>query len=348
MVHEHDTRQRYDEETSKPDAEPDTGTSVRTHNKENALLRWVLLDGDRPTIVVSLSVAVFAGFFLLGWVDVLGVTAASPVTGAFTAAITGVFALVTITVSMNQLVLSRVVGSPGHIEERIDSVHRFRDEVESMNAHIAVSPTDPARFLEVVAGSLRSHTLELQERYDERHDRQTQEEVDELIVTLLGLATHIEHHIESDTSDLYRILSPILNNSYSSHINTLSRIRATTETLDDEEREALTTLAETLEVINLTRHYFKTLYIHEELATVSRHILVTGMPAAVGSFAMILMYADGAATAVGEVTLLAMVSGAIALVFVPLSILFAYGIRLATVAKRTTTFGTFTPAQEMP
>lgn len=337
---------RADEES--PASKPAAERSVRTRERERRTVRWLLLDGDRTVVVVALSVVIFGLFLGLGLADVFGVVGAAAVSGAFTAGITGVFALVTITVSINQLVLSRIVGSPGTIRERIESVHRFRGDVESASEQLEVSPTDPARFLEIVTAALRTHALEVRRTYGERHDRRSREEIAALVETLLELAEHVETHIETETSELYRILSPILNNSYSSHINTLFRIRETVDSLDEAEREALSALTETLELINVTRHYFKTLYIHEELATVSRRILVTGIPAAAVSFGVILVYGRRVSPPLPEPVLLVVVSGAIAVVFVPLSILFAYGIRLATVAKRTTTFGTFTPDEEMP
>jgi len=49
-----------------------------------------------------------------------------------------------------------------------------------------------------------------------------------------------------------------------------------------------------------------------------------------------------------ESLLLVVVSLAFGLVLLPLNVLFAYGLRMGTIAKMTTTFGTFTPVEEMP
>ena len=322
--------------------------SIRTRSRENRLQRWVFLDGHRGTIVVALSVGVAVMFYLLGLADVIGVSATGAVSGAFTAAITGVFTLVTITVSINQLVLSRILGSPETIRDRVRGVHRFRDDVESISPAVAVAPTDPAPFLRTVTDALRTQAEELERTYGPRHDPSSREAVAELVETLTELSDHVEERLDAGTGDLYAILSPVLNNSYSTHIDTLVRIRERADSLDADEAETMDDLARTLELVNVTRHYFKTMYILEELATVSRFILLTGFPAAAVSFVMVFLYGRGMAPALGETTLLVAVSAAMGVVFVPLSILFAYGIRLATIAKRTTTFGTFTPEEEMP
>lgn len=311
-------------------------------------MRWFLLDGDRTLLVVGLSAAVFLGFVGLGLAGVVGVTESGPVASALASALTGVFALVTITVTINQLVLSRVLGSPGHIRDRIESVHRFRGRAEELNSRVATSPSDPVGFLSVVTRAVREQALHLRETYGAHHDAGQRREVEELVETLVDLADHVDRHVDRDTSELYEILSPILNNSYSRHLNALQYVETESDGLTADEREAIGELADALDLINLTRHYFKTLYIHEELATVSRRILLTGLPAGVVTFATILVYAGGLASTAGELPLLVLVSASISVVFVPLAVLFAYGLRLAAVAARTTTFGTFTPDEEMP
>ena len=106
-------------------------------------------------------------------------------------------------------------------------------------------------------------------------------------------------------------------------------------------------IVEAIDEVTITRHYFKTLYIHEELATVSRLILLTGLPAVLVSMVVILIYSRDA-MAVADPVLLVLVSVGLGVVLLPLNVLFAYGLRIGTIAKMTTTFGTFTPIDEMP
>lgn len=324
-----------------------TDLSIQTAEDEHPFSRWFLLDGDRQFIAAALSATVFLVVVGLGLAGVVGVTESGPVTSAFASAFTSVFTLVTITVSINQLVLSRVIGSPGHIRDRVESVRRFREDAAELNSRVATTPSDPVGFLSVVTRAVREQALHLRETYGP-HGPERRHQVTELTGTLVDLTEHVDRRAGRDSTGLYELLSPILNNSYSTHLNALQYVESETDGLSSEERQTIGDLADALDVLNLTRHYFKTLYIHEELAMVSRRLLLTGFPAGIVCVATILAYSGGLAGMVGSTTLLIIVSAAVTVVFVPFAVLFTYGLRLATVAARTTTFGTFTPAEEMP
>lgn len=92
----------------------------------NAVVHWLLVSGDRKRMVWWLSLAATVGFVLADIVGFVGITSASRIASTFTSAITGVFAIVAVTISITQLVLSRVLGSPEGIRERVDSVRDFR------------------------------------------------------------------------------------------------------------------------------------------------------------------------------------------------------------------------------
>lgn len=307
----------------------------------------MLVDGNRTALVAILTVATFVLVVALGLADVVGVTDGALVSSVFAAAVTGVFTLVSITISINQLVLSRIIGSPEHTEERMESVRQFRTATAAKVEHVPVSPTEPAAFLELVTRNLRERTHALRNAFGDRHDPAVDRDVDRLVEELLALTRHVDGKLSVDSLPLLDVLSPVLNNSYSQHINTVRRVRAAATDLPAAERRALDDLEDALHRINVTRHYFKTLYLHVELANISRQMLLTGFPAILVAVAVILLYGNGPVP-VGDTRLLVVVSAAIAVILVPLSVLFAYGLRVATIAKRTTSFGTFTPPDEMP
>ena len=321
-------------------ADPAHGSS------ENPYYRWVLVDGNRWIIVGALSVAVFLTFFALGRVGIIGVSQSSLVTGIFTASITGVFTLVSITITINQLVLSRILGSPETIHQRIQSVNDFRNTVQEMVDPVSISPTQPAAFMEILTHALSDRVERLREVYGDDHDADQRRRVDRLVSRLGHVTRSIGEQIEEGT-DLMGVLSTILNNQFSQQLNSVRRVQVQNEDLSQEEAIALQELADVLEEINRTRHYFKSLYLHEELASLSRVMLLSGLPAIVASYVTILIY-DGLATSVGEVVLLTVVSTTMVVVLLPLIILLSYSLRFITIAKRTTTFGTFTPEEELP
>ena len=313
----------------------------------NRITHWLFVSGNRRAMVWGLSVLAFTVFYGLGLVNVIGVTTGSLIASTFTSAITGVFTIVAVTVSINQLVVSRILGSPETIRQRIDAVDAFRGRVEGLSEDVSTSSTLPAEFLDVLLGVLRERARVMAETYGEGHDAQHVEAVAELSGTLETISEQVQDDLWSDDLVLFRVLSPILTNEFSRHLHTATQIREHSEDLSQAERAAIDDVIEALEEVNITRHYFKTLFIHEELATVSRLILLMGLPAVLASMGIILLYSADSIF-LGESLLLVVVSAGFGLVLLPLNVLFAYGLRIGTIAKMTTTFGTFTPVEEMP
>lgn len=324
---------------------PIHGSSER-RSATSSIRRWVTLTGDRRAIVGLLTLGVFVGLVGLGLAGIVDVSRAGRVSTVFSTTITGLFTLVTITVSINQLVLSRVLGSPGKIQDRIESVETFRDDVAEESVRVTVPPTEPAAFLEVIARALGAHARHLEDVFDEDRDPQVRGHVSEFVDELVALTEDVDEEVGSDRLRLIHVLLPILGNRYSAYVHTVDRIRATTDGLSATEERALAGLREVLVEINQTRHYFKTLYLHEALSSLSLIILLSGVGAVFVSYVVILSYAVPPGGA-GALHLL-VVSGALAVALVPLAVLFAYGARVATIASQTTTFGTFTPVEEHP
>jgi hypothetical protein len=328
------------------EAERTSSSSSKSWGDESAIQRWVLLDGNRWVVVLGLSALLFATLVGLGMAGIIGVTEKSLVAPLLGASITGVFTLVTITTSINQLVLSRILGSPEDIADRIDSVSEFRGHAEGMNPRFAVSPSQPAPFLREIAQVVEDRTARLADAFDDVSDREQAESVDELTAGVMSLTQETDDKLADDDLPLYGTLSPIINDAYSTHLHTLRRIRANLPGLDEDRRDALDELEESLLAINRTRHYFKTLYLHEALADVSRYMLLTGASSLAISYVTLLMY--DSSPALGGDQLVVAVSAALVFIHLPFSILVSYLLRASTIAKRTTTFGAFTPVEEMP
>lgn len=323
------------------------GTSgVAGSGQENAALQWVLLSGNRVVVVAGLSAAVFVLVLVLGAAGVVGVATASLVSSVFVASMTGVFTLVSITISINQLILSRVMGSPARIDERTDAVDQFRATIASA-ADEPVTPPRPGAFLQVVAGTLRDRADALDAAVSDSPDPDLRADAADVAGRVRDDADRVDAAVERSSGRLVEVLLAVLDDSYSRYLHRVRSIRAAADDLAVDERAALDDLASALVEMNRTRHYLKTLYIHEELARVSQLMLATGFASVGVGVLTILLYADGEPVVAGPV-LLVVVSAAVAAVVVPLSVLVAYGLRLATVGRRTTTFGTFTPVEETP
>ncbi len=92
------------------------------------------------------------------------------------------------------------------------------------------------------------------------------------------------------------------------------------------------------------REHFKTFYFQWELINLSYAILYTAIPALLVSFAMILFFDPGfvSGTILGTNTVLVVVCVAVTIGIIPFVVLFAYILRISTVAKRTLAVGPFT------
>lgn len=322
-------------------------------NEESSVKRWFLLDGDRYVLVVVLAVVQFGILLALGWSGVLPMASPSANNSLFASANTGLFTLVTITISINQLILSRILGTPEQIRTRMDSVETFRGRLDEMDPERAISPIEPPQFLRFVVTVLRNRARALDAAFEEgNYDPHVGERVGELVGSVAELSERVVGKIDREaekarTKDMYASLAPVLNNNYSQHIHTVRFLRATlADELSESEDRALTELEAVLEQVNLTRHYFKTLYTHEELATLTQAMLVTGVPALFISSLAVLAFGQG--VSLGETANVFLVSFTFTVSTIPLLILFSFVLRLTTVAMRTTTYGTFLPAEELP
>lgn len=130
----------------------------------SALASWLLLEGNR--LVVAAGVVVFTALLLLAVLWGYGLDSLapnSPMYFLFGSLLTGNLTLLTVVLSINQLVLSRELGAPGTLRERIDRTVDFRSTVED-TTDVRVSPNSPANFLELLHESVktRAHALEEQ------------------------------------------------------------------------------------------------------------------------------------------------------------------------------------------
>jgi len=99
---------------------------ARDDSNQRRARRWLLLDGDRWTIVAVMVLGIFVGSLTLGLTNVIGVRESSFVTTMFSTIIAGLFSFIPLVIAVNQLTVSRLFGTPESLRDRIDSVHEFR------------------------------------------------------------------------------------------------------------------------------------------------------------------------------------------------------------------------------
>jgi hypothetical protein len=324
---------------------------VRESDRPNPARRWFLLGGNRWAIVGSLVVSFFLGSLILGVTNVIGIQESDFVTTMFSTIIAGLFSFVPIVVSVNNVALGRMFDGPDALRDRVDGVRAFRKRVEEMAPDVVVSPTAPAGFLSVLAGTLLERTDRLAETVVDADpgavpDDATATELSAFGDAVARLASSIRDELDGSDPPVFDLLLPMMNHDYSQLVNEARSLRHRVE--DPEISAALGDLSETLTALDVARQYFKTLYLQDELARLSRLVAYSGITAFLSSTLVVMIYASGYPPVQHETPLLLLVTLSLAVAFAPFAILFAYVVRLATVVKRTAAPGAFTPQGERP
>lgn len=322
-------------------------TLLTDRERRREALHWLLLSGNRWYIVGAMELAFVLMAFFLGLADVIGVRESGFVTTMFSTINSGLFSFVPIVVSINSLTITRLFGTPEGLRERIDEVQAFRDDVESLSSAV-VSPTDPAGFLALLIDTLRERTDALEAAVEDDPDR-TKQDVREFVDDVLAAVDELDREMSAGDANVFGVLLPMVNANYSRDINDARRVKRThADALSGEAEAALGDVQELLVSLDVTRQYFKVLYLQQELAAVSRYIAYAGIGAFVLSTLVIMIYSSGYPPIVNATPLLFLVSVSLGVAFLPFSILFAHVVRVATVIKRTSAPGAFTPPGERP
>ena len=131
--------------------EPQVASSVRdSETVRDRVADWILLEGDRRAVAGCLVVLIIVLVWTLINANVLAVGPNSSVSTVFGSGLTsGIVTLLTVALSINQLVLSRVFGSVDVLTERLNGSRELRQTVESI-AGVPSSPNDPAEFLSLI------------------------------------------------------------------------------------------------------------------------------------------------------------------------------------------------------
>ena len=328
----------------------DTATTGATTSESTNVLQasrdWLLLGGGR--LVVSLG---FAGLFLalfggLMLANVFPFTNLQPVYYAYGAVISGNLTLITVAVSVNQLLLSRELSTPGELQDQIDEVIDYRREVEDASGRIA--PVEPLGFLRLLVEATRRDAQVLGGTVKGGTATEGEERIDDVVTEVTDQMDRIDALLTEHSSSTIAVLSTMLATNYARQINSLRRVKHEYgKELRAPVGEEIDDLIERLQHLDVARQYFKTIYIKQELSSFSRLLLFAGLPAeAIAITALLLLTVPSSdPLAVDYVRLLVPVTLTVAVV--PLTVLTSFVVRTATVNRRTAATVPFTaPEQE--
>jgi uncharacterized membrane protein YqjE len=264
------------------------------------------------------------------------------------AATGGNFTLITIILSINQLVISRQLSAPGELESEIQATTDFRDTViGSLDQQTA--PASPTAFLEVSFNGVKQSLNVVADYSDSRIDDEAASEIDTIVESL---RTHLEttiQKLEESNQTVFSALVLTLNTNYSEEISEIARLQSDLQATDSEPPELhdqLETLVTRLKQIDVARQYLKTLYMQEELARLSRRLLYVGGPTIFTTVALLALVTVGGSGVLQTARLTWTLPVLVALSIAPLAVLMSFVLRLSIVAERTVAVTPFTTATQ--
>ncbi|QPV64727.1 hypothetical protein I7X12_09040 [Halosimplex litoreum] len=322
----------------------DADASGSTDAGGGGLRHWLFLDGNRLLITALVSVGVFAVVRVAVAAGVLAVGPSGNVPTVFGSGITaGVFTLVTLTLTVNQLVSSQVFGKPDSLRQRYEKGAQLRDRVAALSDRPA-TPVDTADFVAVVGEAL-----------DERADSLRGSRLGTASADADGDPSSLASDLDDFADEITRVsgemepVEAISATAGSDYARLRRRIRVVTADAELTESVAddLDAVEELLGHLSVARQYFKTLTLHQELAKLSREIIYLSVPCLLVAVAVPLLYRSNGAT-LSAAALPWAVSTAVAVVLAPLVLLVVRLLRVSTVMRYTISAAPFAPPEDWP
>ncbi|WP_440766179.1 hypothetical protein [Natronorubrum sp. DTA7] len=322
------------------------GTEIgKRTNSLTRLREWFLVDGDRLFVAALVSVAVFVLFLVMNEIGFIAFTNGDSITRLAGGMIAGTFSLVTLVVSINQLILSQEFASAGDAREQLEGVMRFRDDVAE-TANVPASPASPTRLLELLVESINHHAARLDDAVSS-YDDEGRALIDKYTNSIEESTERINDTLEHTTFGTFRAVSAAVGYDTAWQLYVAKHLRGRYgDSLPDDAVDALDDLIGTLQLFNTTREHFKTTYLQRELTRFSQLTIYCGVPAILAAMTIGFIYADLAGPTISAVYLPFVVSALIAVVITPLSLLVAYILRTATVTRRTASVGPMLPQKD--
>ncbi|SEO52571.1 hypothetical protein SAMN04487948_10373 [Halogranum amylolyticum] len=312
----------------------------------NRLKEWYLLTGSRTRLagIVLFSLLVVTGVLVETGVMYVG-PGSSMLSLLASGMLSGLLSLITVSLSINQLILSRVFGSPSGLTDRLEGNLEFRRNIEEVTG-VRTSPNDPASFLGLVAETLERRAANLERTIDDS-EADYADEFAEYTQELVSYGQHLGQVREGD--ETFKVLDIMIGSRYAYHMDRVRELRSMygnhiSKGSDDD----LEAIFELLKAVATIRQFFKTIAIQQDLAMLSRRIIYTGVLAVVTNYALTTVYtsSSGVPTTISPAHLPLVVTLATPILFAPLVILVSYLLRVATIALYTASVGSFVPPEE--
>ena len=306
--------------------------------RTNSPVEWLLFRGSRLTVVILALGAMWAITVLLIELDVLEVGPPSSMPSLLSGVVAGQLTLITVTLSINQLILSRMFATPAEITERLHGVAEFRRTVSDATDGSA-PPVEPRAFFTAVARDLRASADDIGRSADVT-DSERAAELEAVAASLREYAGVVEDIVDGDGTAVLYIVSVLPHERYVENAVAVEQLRARGPP-SASAADALDDAAALLEAVTVAQQHFKTLAIQQQLSRLSRYIVYTGVPSIFVVALLMLAYTSGGTPKVSESLVRPIASLSVPLFLAPSVVLSAYVLPLAVVAERTVATGSF-------
>lgn len=319
---------------------------LRERAQQSRVKLWVLLEADRWLVTGILLAIVFVTLVTVGYFYPTAESAirtSDSVDTLFQALLTATITVVTLVLTLNQLVLSQELGAVNDQRERMEGAMEFRKDVADI-IQTQVSPSRPAQFLRALVEVAGTRAKEFSDSVSSSADEEIRAEVEDLTDSLIGNADRVSNGLDGAKFGEFDVISSALNFNYSWKIYASRRINERySEKLTDEGTQALEQLIEVLKLFGPAREHFKTLYFQWDIINLSRRVVVASIPALLVSSSMVIFFNDATYSVVifHIETLVIVLAAAVTISLVPFFILLSYVMRIATVTKHTLSIGPF-------
>ena len=324
------------EEGSELPEDASAGALSRSEGRWARAVRWVLLKGDRMVVASLLLLVILVAYTALALIGFTAVQNLGVVSSALSALVSGNLTLITVAVSINQLVLSRELQGIGGLTRTAEQISEFRERVrEAVGREVA--PETPAEFLSLLLRSTRAEVEQLEEAIADVDDDDLRADVDEFVTRLKAHTDRVVGLLRKPDIGVFGVLAATLSTNYAHELNETRRIEARyRDQLPNAAVDSLDTIARRITDIDIARQYFKTMYMQVELSYFSRLLLYVGVPAEFITVAMLIAVSNSGGPMSGLPTTLPVVAPVVITVaFAPLAVLFSFIVRIATVAYNT-------------
>ena len=332
------------EEVTESDAGHDRFQSrerlARTHE-------WFFLTGNRSVIAGGTLVLFFVALAAIELRIGSNSQQLVPLFYMSSAIIGGNFTLLTIVISISQLIIAQQLSAPGELREEIADTTDYR-EASAELVEEEVPPPTPGAFLEALLVGVRNTVHELDAHRFEIASDDAVDAIDEVLDPLEGQVGLSIHELRKEDTTIFKSLVVALNTNYSDEIHQISRLQTVyQEELTPDAKDHLGTLVTRLKQIDVARQYLKTVYIQEELSRLSRNLMYVGVPVILVGLGLMEVFVSARQPALTPKLLSILTPVFAAIGGAPLALLFAYVLRLTVVSERTAAITPFTtPTQE--